>query len=1311
MGTGRFERARQIFSDALALPVEQRTAFVERASGGDTSLRDWVHRLLHADANAMSTQGLVERILPTADGLHLPIGATLGERLTVIAQIGAGGMASVWKVQDAVLGRMVALKILSQPFAVFAQRMRAEGQMQQRLNHPNIVSLIELLELDGRPALLTEFIEGPTLHDLLAERALREAQVDALAGGIFSGMDAVHAAGLVHRDLKTTNILLAPSTHGPVPKVADFGIARLIGSTPDQPALTQTGAALGTPAYMAPEQIRNAKHVDQTADVWSLGCILFEMATGEPVFTGADTGEIMMSVLLGETRLERMAGLPDRWQAAISAALQTNPADRPQGCQALKALWAAPPCTPDVWAGVRIRPPQSTAPPPPRHTTAPPVIVHNLPDVDASCFGHGDLMARIGEAMRPGALITVVGTAGVGKTRVALQLARQRMAAWRGGVAFCDLSDASAVKDICAVTADALGVPLSVAPPVQQLAYAIQGRGRCLLLLDNAEHILDPVRAVLAKWRAAEDACIIVTSRAALGLQGEQVFSLAPLSVPDPDGPRSEIGASPAVALFVDRARRVQPRFKLTADNAQDVARLVGRLDGLPLAIELAAARARVMGPQKMLSRMDQRFRLLTSRTAPIARHATLRAALEWSWTLLPPVEQAALAQLSVFEGGFTLEAAEAMLQLGDWRDPPWPEELLDALVEKSLLKSTPTNNSVRFDMLVSIQSFATEKLRDPDAILIEDGAPWSGPDRAEDAQRSHGAYFAALPEDAALQERENLIAACQRAIAREDATVAARCALLNWIGAERRGPVEEGVRLLQQVEQTLPLLPLLQAEIDWRFAILCRRLGKIDDAETRLVRARDVARAANAAGLEGKILVELGITLSKTPRRAEVKGIAERALKLARQSRNTPLEGRCLYLIARLTAEQEPKRALTIYDDALKHARDGDALTLQIDILNDVGKMTASLGAHQKARDRLREAIEISARIGDTRRQGICQSNMADILHFAGQPHLAQANVHASLMLARRSGDRAQQGQMLGHMGHLYIDLSKDAEAEICLEQALQIATELKDLRRACTWLNALSSVHKRRGELDRAREMLARSLEYSQQTQDRIQEGIVLGHIGMIDALEGDLDAADANFQDALAIARAVQHRRFQGAWTGELANIQLARGQFHDALNGFEDAIAITQKLGDRRQEGLWWARMTAPLCELGRLDEARDAVEEAIAIAAEVSDVRLEALARRMLGTLYIAQGDPNAANAPFKRAEAILRHITDPQMLATFLYHRAQLEHRLGHTMRFQQVVEEMETIVEGLRMAQTAPLRVKLATLQQLNAHSSEIKH
>ncbi|MBT3220082.1 MAG: protein kinase, partial [Proteobacteria bacterium] len=264
------------------------------------------------------------------------------DRYTVEHMLGQGGVAHVYLLRHNELGSLHALKVLQVPLGTQQDRLLTEGRVQSALNHPNIVNVTDVVDIDGSPGLVMEYVAGPSLDDLLKRNLLTIDQIDSIARAILAGVATAHQLGLVHRDLKPANVLLAPTPQGPVPKVTDFGLAKFL-DLPDAHGVTRTGVTLGTPAYMAPEQIRDAKGIDARADVFSLGAVLYELATGRRAFSGNDTMELFEAIIKGRCQpLSKVApGLPARMVKAIEGALEPDLEHRFADAGQILRVWCA----------------------------------------------------------------------------------------------------------------------------------------------------------------------------------------------------------------------------------------------------------------------------------------------------------------------------------------------------------------------------------------------------------------------------------------------------------------------------------------------------------------------------------------------------------------------------------------------------------------------------------------------------------------------------------------------------------------------------------------------------------------------------------------------------------------------------------------------------------------------------------------------------------------------------------------------------------------------------------------------------------
>ncbi|MEO5988273.1 MAG: protein kinase, partial [Candidatus Eisenbacteria bacterium] len=610
----------------------------------------------------------------------------------LLRQLGVGGMGEVYLAHDTRLEREVAIKLLPPAFASDAERVerfRREALALASLSHPNIATLHAIEPTPGGGlALVMEFIAGETLEARLSRGALPMAQACEHCAQVAEAIEIAHERGVVHRDLKPANITITPRG---LLKVLDFGLA----SRGDGP----TVEAEGTPGYMSPEQALGTPQ-DHRTDLFSFGCIFYECLTGRPAFDGPDPFSRVAAAMYGAPDMTALPeALPPSLRALLEGCLAKEAQSRPESMQQLRL----------ALQGVAGR--GAAAAEAPESSVSTP---HNLPRNLTRFVGRERELQNTLQALQRARLVTLTGVGGCGKTRLALALAESQLSAFPGGVWFIDLAPTTDPQHIPDVLAKALGVREEPDRSLEDTVMAFLEGRRALLVLDNCEHLLSDCAALAeALLRQAPELRVLATSREGLGLSGEQLMAVPSMSSPSR---RDTIDAATlerfdAVQLFVERARGVSPDFTLDAANAPFVAEVCRRLDGIPLALELAAARVKVLSVEQIAARLDDRFKLLTggSRTA-LPRHQTLRATLQWSHDLLLPPERELLRRLAPFAGGWTLAtAARVCDEEGDEFNVL---DVLQHLVDKSLVVVERTGSGeARYHFLESVRQFATERL------------------------------------------------------------------------------------------------------------------------------------------------------------------------------------------------------------------------------------------------------------------------------------------------------------------------------------------------------------------------------------------------------------------------------------------------------------------------------------------------------------------------------------------------------------------------------------------------------------------------
>jgi predicted ATPase/class 3 adenylate cyclase len=360
----------------------------------------------------------------------------------------------------------------------------------------------------------------------------------------------------------------------------------------------------------------------------------------------------------------------------------------------------------------------------------------NLPAQVTSFVGREQSVVDIADALREVPLVTITGTGGVGKTRLALQTAVQVIEDYRDGAWLCELGVAGDDEEAIQVVATALGVTPRPGMSLESSIVEFLRSKQLLLVLDNCEHLLNAAgRFAEGVMRACPEVRMLATSREGLAVDGEQMRPLRSLSLPDPSDPPDVVAASDAATLFVDRARAARPGFDLDATNAPAITEICRRLDGIPLAIELAAARVVSMNPGEIAALVDERFRLLTGgRRTAVERHQTLRATVDWSYSLLSEAEQRVFARLSVFSGSFAAADATAVVT-GDGIDTWDVIELIGSLVAKSMLTTDEApDGTTRYRQLETLRQYARDRLDD-----LGDPDVW---------RRRHAEHYAEFAEE-----------------------------------------------------------------------------------------------------------------------------------------------------------------------------------------------------------------------------------------------------------------------------------------------------------------------------------------------------------------------------------------------------------------------------------------------------------------------------------------------------------------------------------------------------------------------------------
>jgi len=616
-------------------------------------------------------------------------------------------MAVVYLAHDLKHRRDVAIKVLNPDVAAAIGRDRflREIDIAAHLNHPHIVALFDSGAHGDVLYYVMPCIEGESLRALLGRRQTLPLE-DALrlTREVASALAHAHRQGIVHRDIKPENILLADG----IAVVADFGIGRAItaASGVTGGGLTEAGLVVGTPHYMSPEQAAGDA-VDGRSDIYSLACVLFEMLSGRPPFPGAQTIAVLAAHLTAEPPDIRhfCPAVPEALSTTIAKALSKDPEKRhPSAVRFAETLAASASAR---YPTLSDRMPVANRSP------------NNLPQQRTRFIGRQREIEEFTSLLQDARMLTLTGIGGSGKTRLGLAVAHRALAEFSDGVWFVDLAPLNEPGLIGATIASAIQLPETPERnSLDTVAQHLSGK-KTLLVLDNCEHLLEACREAAETLLGATDSlAILATSREGLGVHGERIVAVTPLALP----PRSAkidlqaLSEIESVRLFSDRAVMASSGFTVTERNVGIIAEICRRLDGIPLAIELAAARTRVLSVEQIRARLDDRFRLLSgSSRGVMPRHQTLTATIQWSYDQLPVEEQRLFRMFSIFAGGWTLSAAKAMC--GPDADEFAVLETIGHLVDKSLVHVQPEGllDETRYGVLETVRQYGRERLVEAD--------------------------------------------------------------------------------------------------------------------------------------------------------------------------------------------------------------------------------------------------------------------------------------------------------------------------------------------------------------------------------------------------------------------------------------------------------------------------------------------------------------------------------------------------------------------------------------------------------------------
>ncbi|HLZ55838.1 MAG TPA: tetratricopeptide repeat protein [Ktedonosporobacter sp.] len=724
-------------------------------------------------------------------------------------------------------------------------------------------------------------------------------------------------------------------------------------------------------------------------------------------------------------------------------------------------------------------------------------------------------------------LLTLTGPGGVGKTRLALEVARIMGDEFPDGIFFVSLAPLQEADMVLSALAQALGIEEVAHYPLHERLMAYIAGKQLLIVLDNFEHVLEAGTLIAELLSAMPLLKVLVTSREVLHLYGEHEFEVMPLALPDLTDIQEENTPAASIQLFVERAQAVRPTFVLTRENRRAVAEICLQLDGLPLAIELAAARVKILTPQEISIRLQNRLRFLTggARNLPV-RQQTLRNLLDWSYSLLTRGEQHFFRRLGVLIGSWTNAAAESV---GTSEDGEMGEafDLLSSLVDKSLVRVVvDATGETRFTMLETMREYALD--------CLEKG------EGREKTERRHVQFFLSVAEEAEQylngreqqkwlqrldREAANLWRAMRWVIAHKETALGLRLAAALIKFLQLRGSLNEGHSWLEEIltiSETVKDIP--GGDKEAKHTDVTKQSIQNEGTDTPMEGATDMIERS----LRARVLYGAGV--------------------MAQMHNNLAL--------ARKRLAESKRLAIEVGD------RQTQALTAGMFAVLELHQ-----GNYEAARKHAADGIEVIKETDDKWCRGMLHSIYGKVESKQCHFDRAQTRYHVSLMLLQEVGDLRNQADVMVNLGHNMRLQGKLRTAHFLYSRSSRLFQEIDDRWSQATCLNGIGDILRLQGRYAEAQAHFEECLALTGALGNKQEQAVALTELGQLAIYQGDMQRATRCLKESLRLTREIGHTQGIALLLLSQGDLERIQGKSGKAASYYEQCLAMTRTLGDK------------------------------------------------------------------------------------------------------------------------------------------------